>query len=230
MQYEVSDDAVLELDLGEPLGVDGGELLLGLELVFDDAVHLRERVGLSHESDAALDSAGGSVGADRGCCGGGSLFEVGVLGCEGCSVRVGLGFGLADKRHAATLIEPRGNSAVEGSIATGGEDADLAATVGLRGFVLLHSGLAGGKLLLDLAALIAAGAGELLGGVGEFVAVELELGLGNVEIVGGCSCSVGLFEGSGEGIYLGLIFLDEALELLNFLLEGESFACEGACL
>jgi hypothetical protein len=36
------DDAVLELDLREPLGVDGGELLLGLELVLEDAVHLRE--------------------------------------------------------------------------------------------------------------------------------------------------------------------------------------------
>ena len=38
LQREVSDDAVLELDLREPFGVDGGELLLGLELVLDDIV------------------------------------------------------------------------------------------------------------------------------------------------------------------------------------------------
>ncbi len=100
-----------------------------------------------------------------------------------------------------------------------GEDADLAACVGLRGFVLLHCGLAGGELLLDLAALVAAGAGELLGGVGEFVAVELELGLGDVEVVGAGDGAVRLLEGSGEGVDLGLIFFDEGLELSDSFAE-----------
>ncbi len=51
----MGDDAVLELDLSEPLGVDGRELLLGLELIFDDAVHLREGVGLGHAGDTIFD-------------------------------------------------------------------------------------------------------------------------------------------------------------------------------
>ena len=41
-----------------------------------------------------------------------------------------------------------------------------------------------GELVLDLAALVAADAGELLVGVGELVVFELKLGLGDVEVVG----------------------------------------------
>ena len=55
--------------------------------------------------------------------------------------------------------------------------ASLAAAGDLR-IILLHGGFAGGEFVLDLAALVAAGAGELLVGVVEFVAVELDLGLG----------------------------------------------------
>ena len=58
----MADDAVLELDLCEPLRVDGGELGLGLELVFDDVVHLRERVGLRHAGDTGFCGVGLSVG------------------------------------------------------------------------------------------------------------------------------------------------------------------------
>ena len=54
LQREVADDAVLELHLREPFGVDGGELLLGLELVLDDVVHLREGVGLGHAGDSGF--------------------------------------------------------------------------------------------------------------------------------------------------------------------------------
>ena len=55
----MSDDAVLELYLGEPLGIDGRELLLGLELVFNDVVHLGESVGLGHAGYAGLSTCGG---------------------------------------------------------------------------------------------------------------------------------------------------------------------------
>ena len=124
--------------------------------------------------------------------GGGLLFEVIVFGGKAGDVGVGVGFGLPDEVHAAALIEPGGDAAGEGAVARGGEDGDLAAA-GL-GVVLLHGGFAGGELLLDLAALVAADAGELFVGVGEFVVAELELGLGDVEVVGVGDGAVGLLE------------------------------------
>ena len=110
------------------------------------------------------------------------IFELGVCGRQAGDIGVGVGLGLLEEGHAAALIEPGRDAAGEGAVARGGEDGDLAAA-GL-GVVLLHRGLAGGELLLDLGALVAADASELLVGVGEFVAVELELGFGDVEIVG----------------------------------------------
>ena len=62
LQHEVADDAVLELHLREPLGVDAGELLLGLELILDDVVHLRESVGLGHAGDSGFRGIGGQAG------------------------------------------------------------------------------------------------------------------------------------------------------------------------
>ena len=59
LKREVGDDAVLEFHLCEPFCVDGGELLLGLELVLDDVVHLREGVGLGHAGDFGFDGFGG---------------------------------------------------------------------------------------------------------------------------------------------------------------------------
>ena len=51
---------MLELHLREPFGVDGGELLLGLELVLDDVVHLGERVGLGHAGNSGFDASEGA--------------------------------------------------------------------------------------------------------------------------------------------------------------------------
>ena len=185
---------------------------------------------------ATLDFDG--VGGSRRCwagwsdrCGrgvGGLLFEVVVFGRERGDVGVGVGLGLLDEVHAAALIEPGGDAAGEGAVARGGEDGDLAAA-GL-GVVLLHGGLAGGELLLDLGALVAADAGELFVGVGELVVVELKLGLGDVEIVGVGDGAVGLLQRGGERVDVGLVFFDEGLELRDLLLDGEGVAGEGAGL
>ena len=50
LKGEMAHDGVLQLHLREPLGVDGGELFLGLELILDDVVYLGEGVGLAHAS------------------------------------------------------------------------------------------------------------------------------------------------------------------------------------
>ena len=63
LQGEMAHDFVLELHLREPLAVDGGELLLGVELVLDDVVHLGESVSLGH----AGHFGSGRIG--RGRCG-----------------------------------------------------------------------------------------------------------------------------------------------------------------
>ena len=61
----------------------------------------------------------------------------------------------------------------------------------------------------------------------EFVVVELELCLGCVEVVGVGDGAVGLLQGCGERVDVGLVFLDEGLKLLDPLLGGESVAGEG---
>jgi hypothetical protein len=152
-----------------------------------------------------------------------------VLGGEGGDVGVGLGLGLADEGHAAALIEPGGDATVEGAVASGGEDGDLAAAVCLS-FEFLHGGLTRGELLLDFATLVTGDAGQLFGGVAEFVGVELELGLGYVEVVGGRGGAGGCLEGGGEGFDFGLVFLDEGLELRDSLLQGEGVAGEDSGL
>ena len=63
LQCEMADDAVLELHLREPFGVDGGELVLGLELVLDDVVHLGEGVGLAHAGYFGFGGVGGRAAA-----------------------------------------------------------------------------------------------------------------------------------------------------------------------
>ncbi len=143
---------------------------------------------------------------------------------------VGVGFvlGLLDESHAAALIEPGGDAAGECAVALCRDDGDLAAA-GL-GVVLLHGGLARGEFLLDLSAIVATDAGELFVGIVEFVVVELELGLGDVEIVGVGDGAVGLLEGGGEGVDVGLVIFDDVLELLGLLLDGESVAGEGTLL
>ena len=80
-------DGVLELHLREPLGVNGGELLLGLELVLDDVVHLGEGVGLAHAGHFGSGHIGSGcvgVGLSGGTGGrfggGGLLFELVVFG------------------------------------------------------------------------------------------------------------------------------------------------------
>ena len=146
---------------------------------------------------------------------------------ESGDVSIGFSFGLLDESHAAALVEPGRDASVKGAVAASGEDTNLAACVGLGGVVLLHRSLTGGELLLDLAALVAARAGELLGSVGEFVAVELELGLGGVKIVG---AGGRLLEGGGDRVNLRLVFFDECLELSDSLLNSEGIAGEGAGL
>lgn len=155
-------------------------------------------------------------------------FERGVFGGERGHVGVGVGLGLFEEGYAAALIEPGGDAAGEGTVACSGEDGDLAAA-GL-GVVLLHGGLAGGELLLDLGTLVAADAGELLVGVAELVVVELKLGLGDVEVVGVGDGAVGSLQGRGEGVDVGLVFFDNGLELRNLLLDDEGVAGEGAGL
>ena len=151
-----------------------------------------------------------------------------MFGGERDDVGVGVGLGLFEEGDAAALIEPGGDAAGEGAVARAGEDGDLAAA-GL-GVVLLHCGLAGGELLLDLGALVAADAGKLLVGVTELVVVELKLGLGDVEVVGVGDGAVGSLQGGGEGVDVGLVFFDEGLELRDLLLDGEGVASESAGL
>src|SRR3984885_4254231 len=228
-EREMADDAVLELNLREPFGVDGGGLGLGFELVFGDVVHMGEEVGLLHTGYASFRCFVLSVGrVDRGCRGSGLLFEVIMFGGKTSDVGVGVGFGLTDKIHSVALIEPGGDAAGDGAVARGREDRNLSAA-GLR-VVLLHGGLAGGQFLLDLRALVTAKPGELLVGVGEFVVVELELGLDDVEVVGLCDGAVRLLEFGGEVVDFSLIFFGKGLELSDFLLCGEGFAGEGAGL
>ena len=117
----------------------------------------------------------------------------------------------SEQVHAVALIDPGGDAAVEGSAARGGDDGDLAAA-GL-GVILLHGCFVRGELVLDLAALVAADAGKLFVGVVELVGAELELGFGYVKVVGVGNGAVGLFQGGGEGVDVGLIFLDHGLEL-----------------
>ena len=143
-------------------------------------------------------------------------------------IGVSVGLGLLDEGHTAALIEPRGDATGEGAVARAGEDGDLAAAR-LR-VVLFHRGLACSELLLDLGTLVAAHARELLVGVGELVAVELELGLGNVEIVGVGDRAVGLLERGGKSVNLGLVFFYEGLELRDLLLDGEGVSGQGAGL
>ena len=148
-----------------------------------------------------------------------------MFGREGGDIGVGLGLGLLDEVHAAALIEPGGDEARKSAVACGGEHGDLAAA-GLR-VVLLHGGLARGELILDLAALVAADAGEFFVGVVELVGSELKLGLGDVEVVGVGDAAVGPLEGGGEGVHMGLIFFDHGLQLGDFLLDREGVAGEG---
>ncbi len=233
LQGKMAHDGMLELHLREPLGVDGGELLLGLELVLDDVVYLGKRVGLAHASYFGFRHVGSGrvsiglsgAGAGGGFGGRGLLFELVVSGRQGGDVGVGLIFGLAEQVHAIALIEPGGDAAVKGSAARGGDDGDLAAA-GL-GVVLFHGGFVGGELILDLAALVAADAGKLFVGVVELIVSELELGFGQVEIVGVGDCAVGLFQRGGEGVDVTLILLDHGLELRDFLLDREGFAGQG---
>src|SRR6266550_2267372 len=112
-----------------------------------------------------------------------------------------------------------------GAAAGGGDDGDLAA--GRLGVVLLHGGFVGGEFILDLAALVAADAGKFFVGVVELIGSELELGFGYVKVVGVGDGAVGLFQGGGEGVDVGLIFLDHGLELRDFLLDREGIAGEG---
>jgi len=220
----MKNDSMLALYLREPSSVDGGELLLGLHAVVEDGVNLREGVHLGEAGDAAsrldvLVICG--VGRVQLC------LDISVLGGEGRGVGVSLGLCLCDGVHAAALIEPGGDATGELAVALGRLHGGGTGDVGLL-VELLHCGLACGELLLDLAPLVSADAGEVFIDVVELVGVELKLRLCDVEVIGaGRVCALG---GSGKGVEFLLVVLDDSLQVGDLLLEFESFASKVAGL
>ena len=135
-----------------------------------------------------------------------------MLGRERDYISLSLPQGLLNQLVAGALIEPRVHPSGEGAVPLCGSDRDWDIWGRFR-VVVLHLGLMRGKLCLNSAGLISAGAGEILLRVGQQIRVECKLRLGNFQVVSRRFGRRGLRVGSliGPALHQRLIVVDDLL-------------------
>ena len=122
----------------------------------------------------------------------------------------------------AALTAPRLQAAGKRAILPGRENSHLAfaARLGVR---LANGCLVRGQLLLDLCARIARCSGQILLGILQLILIEVQLCLGNFQVVFATSIC-GASRSRSQTPYLGLILFGRLLQLGHLLRKLEGFA------
>ena len=143
-----------------------------------------------------------------------------LQGQTGC-VSFRLLHGLLDQFIPAALTAPRLETAGKRAILPGRENSQLAVAARL-GVRLANGCLVRGKLLLDLRALIARCSGQVLLGILQLILIQVQLGLGDFQIV--FATSICRAPGSrSQTPHLGLILFGRLLQLRHLLGKLEGF-------